>query len=91
MSDTDQRVLTAAENHVQKVREKILFALEIYPRMSMTHLQVSLGTGLPPELWHPVFDQLCEENLIEKVQVRPSRPPPSGRDQVYTIVQLKKQ
>lgn len=79
----------AAVEFVKEVRERILHTLSVYPKISPTMLQVALGTSTRPALWHPVLDQLIEENLVEKIQVRPSSPPPSGRDQVYTIIQLK--
>lgn len=68
------------------VREKIVHVLSIYPCISPTMLQLGIGTGLPPDLWHPVLDAMLKENSVSKTQVRAIAP--SGRDQVYTRLQL---
>lgn len=79
----------AALAYIQEVRNRILFTLSIYPRISPTMLQVALGTSTRPSLWHSVLDQLIEDGLVDRFQTRPPTPPPSGRDQVYTVIQLK--
>jgi hypothetical protein len=86
---TAEAVASVAAEMVNDLRGRILFTLTVYPKLSPTMLQVALGTGTRPQFWHPVLDQLIEEGRIEKIQIRPPSPPPSGRDQVYTVIQLR--
>jgi hypothetical protein len=81
--------MEAAIDYIAEIRERILFTLAIYPKLSPTMLQVSLGTSTRPSIWHPVLNQLIEEGLVDRVQIRPPTPAPSGRDQVFTVIQLK--
>lgn len=93
MTDTTTVVndagVDAALDYIADIRERILFTLSIYPKVSPTMLQVALGTSTRPAVWHPVLNQLIEDGLVDRTQVRPPTPAPSGRDQVYTIIQLK--
>lgn len=68
------------------VREKIRHVLLIYPKLSMSMLQVGIGTGVPPRFWHPILEQMKKEGLVI-VETR-SLAAPNGRDQIYKIVQL---
>lgn len=81
--------MDAALEFIKDIRERILFTLSIYPRVSPTMLQVALGTSTRPAIWHSVLNQLIEEGLVDRIQIRPPTPTPSGRDQIYTIIQLK--
>jgi hypothetical protein len=66
---------------------KILHILSIYPRLSPTMLQVGIGTGISPSIWHPVLDNLIERGTIDKVQVMSQSP--KGREQTYTVISLR--
>lgn len=68
------------------IRKKIVHILGIYPKLSMSMLQVGIGTGLAPPLWHPVLDNLLLDGVVEKKQFTIQSP--SGRNQVYTILSL---
>jgi hypothetical protein len=85
---TSDTIMNAAIESVKQIRARILFTLSVYPKLSPTHLQVSLGPGTRSSLWHPVLDQLIEEGLVEKIQIRPTEMTPSGRDQIFTVIQL---
>lgn len=68
------------------IRGRILHTLGIYPKQSYSMLQVAIGTGLSPQLWHPVLDRMLNEGIVHKRQVTETTP--SGRSQVYTIISL---
>ena len=68
------------------MRIKILHVLSIYPKISATMLQVGIGTGISPDIWHPILERLIIDGLVDKKQVRVMTP--KGRDQVYTIISL---
>lgn len=78
---------TFGENVQEMVKAKILHTLHIYPKLSMTMLQVGIGTGISPDIWHPVLEQLIVGGTVDKRQITAKTP--KGRDQVYTIVELK--
>jgi hypothetical protein len=69
------------------MKDKIIHVLTIYPKVSPTMLQVGIGTGISPDIWHPVIERLMIDGIVEKTQV--SSPTPKGRSQVYTIISLK--
>ena len=68
------------------IRKRILHVLWIYPKLSHSMLQIGIGTGFPPALWHPVLERLVKEGLVRRHQVRATNPV-SMRDQVYTILE----
>jgi len=68
------------------IREKILFILGHYPRLSPSMLQVGIGTGIPSKLWRIVFRELLVDGRI-KQEVFAVRMP-NGRDQTIKIVSL---
>ena len=68
------------------IRNKILHVLKIYPRISMSMLQVGIGTAISPKMWHPIFDSLKKEGKIDEKTVAAQGP--SGRDQSHTIISL---
>jgi hypothetical protein len=69
------------------IRQRILHALFIYPKLSMSMLQIGIGTGFPPALWHPVLERMIENGEVVRTQVQ-AQNPVSKRDQTYTILQL---
>jgi hypothetical protein len=74
------------DNARKIIRDKILHILSIYPRLSMSMIQVGIGTSLVPALWHPVFDALLKEGAIVKDEIHAKSA--IGRDQVYTVIHL---
>lgn len=70
----------------EEISAKILHILGIYPRLSPTMLQVGIGTGISPSIWHPVLEILIEQGKIIKHQEMAHSP--KGREQTYTIISL---
>jgi hypothetical protein len=68
------------------IRDKILHTLKIYPRLSMSMLQVGIGTAISSKIWHPIFMQLKTEGRV-KVEHTSARSP-AGRDQTYQVISL---
>lgn len=69
-----------------EVVEKTMTTLGIYPRLSWTHLQVSLGTSLKPAFWKPIIFRLIEERKLklERVQYKAV----DGRERTYQVISL---
>lgn len=70
----------------EMIRKRIMHTLWIYPKLSHSMLQIGIGTGFPPALWHPVLERLVQEGQVRRHQVRATNPV-SKRDQVYTILE----
>lgn len=68
------------------IRDKIIQTLTIWPRLSMSMLQVGIGTALTPKLWHPVMDRLLADGVVIKEEIRAKST--LGRDQTYVVVRL---
>lgn len=69
------------------IRERIEHILKIYPKVSMSMLQVAIGTGLAPALWHPVLNKMLLDNVVSKKMF--SCATPTGRSQTYTVISLQ--
>lgn len=69
------------------IRQRILHTLGIYPKLSPSMLQIGIGTGFPPALWHPVLQAMEQTGEVVRLQVQATNPV-SKRDQTYTILQL---
>jgi hypothetical protein len=92
MTNVDATIVLAEEpslgdNAEDHIRRRILHALSIYPKLSPSMLQVGIGTGLPPKLWHVVLETMVERGEVDRRQVKETNPT-TGRDQVYTIISL---
>lgn len=70
----------AAENHF--IRQKIIHVLSIFPALSASGLQVSIGPYTPSMKWRPVLRQLVDEHTVAMDEV--SLAAPDGRTRTYT-------
>lgn len=71
------------------IQERIIHVLTIWPKISLSMLQVGIGTAISPKLWHPVYQKLkAEGRILESEFVAKG---PTGRDQTYKIVSLVNQ
>lgn len=48
------------------MEQRILHILENYPILSPSMLQISLGSGLPTSMWHPVLHSLIEAGKVAR-------------------------
>jgi hypothetical protein len=68
------------------IRERIVFALSIYPVVSSSMLQVGIGTSLPPDLWRPNFEYLKRVGIV--VERTETIETPTGRMNQFTKISL---
>lgn len=68
------------------IRERIVHVLTIYPKLSMSMLQVGVGTSVPPSMWKPTLASMVAAGIIR--ESRTSRETPAGRIQSYTVIEL---
>lgn len=73
-----------ATNPDTVIEDKILHVLKHFPRVSPSMLQISLGSGIPTALWHPVLEKLIKEGMVHRTQK--SVTSPSGRVEAKTII-----
>ena len=68
------------------VRQRILHTLSIYPKISLSMLQVGIGTSIPPALWKPVYELMVESG--ELLVAQKIYETPTGRNQTYTTIEM---
>lgn len=78
-------VVSTADEHI---RQRIAHTLSIYPQLSMSMLQVGIGTAFPGILWHPVLEAMIVSGEVIRETVQANNPV-TGRDQTYTILRLR--
>lgn len=66
------------------IADRILHILESFPKVSPSMLQISLGSGIPTELWKPILDTLISQGDVFRYQRTVQSP--SGRAQVITVI-----
>lgn len=66
------------------IRDRILHVFTIYPRLSPSHIQVSIGPSVPASMWKPILEQLLRERKLHKHSHQATTP--KGRVQVYQII-----
>lgn len=74
-------MLTTAE---QSIADKILHILKHYPKVSTSMLQISLGSGIPTDMWKPILEQLIVAG--KAYRYHRTTQTPSGKQQVLTII-----
>jgi hypothetical protein len=83
------RLIAAPEgfNLEDQIRTKIIATFEIYPIISPTMLNVTLGPSWPAHLWRPVLEELVAMHLVNRV-IRSHTSRSSGRYHTYTTLSL---
>jgi hypothetical protein len=77
----------AFEAQVKILREKMLFALTIYPALSPSMMHVAVGTNSPKSIWKDeILETLIEEGLIIRREVKLTTP--RERNQTFTVLHL---
>ncbi len=66
---------------------KIMHTLKLYPGVSMTMLQVGIGTSIPPELWKPIYHKML--NARQLFETSESVEAPNGRIQSYKHIHIR--
>lgn len=69
----------------QEVKERILHILSVYPQISQSMLQISLG--VPVASYKPVLEHLIKGGKVLRDTVVINSP--TGRMQTHTIIRLK--
>jgi hypothetical protein len=71
---------------IERTRAKILLALEIYPFLSASMLNMGIGTSTSGDLWKPILQGLIDEGVVLRTDKNFKNS--SGRTQSYTIYHL---
>ena len=72
---------------VEEVASRIKYVLGIYPGISISMLQVGIGTSTQPALWKPILEQLISSGDIVRDVVFGTIPT-TGRSYSYTKLSL---
>jgi hypothetical protein len=86
MGTPDEDFVKVVQVQSVLIRQKVLHVLSIYPKLNPSMLQVGIGTGVAPRLWHPVVDALIAEGLVKKYDI--DTVTPTGRSQTSTVIAL---
>jgi hypothetical protein len=70
------------------LREKMMFLLTIYPRLTPTMLHVGIGPQVRPQTWRPIMEALIREGKIKRTGI--SVHTPKGQYRTYTTLELSK-
>ncbi len=68
------------------IAKRIKHVLNIYPKLSMSMLQVGIGTSMPPTMWKPTLFKMIEAGHVAHNSVTSTGP--TGRMQVHTVIEL---
>ena len=71
----------------EQIRRKILHILRVYPLISPTMLQISMGPNIKAAEWHKVLNELEESGLVCHDQV--TEPSPAGRYNTHRRIYLQ--
>lgn len=69
-----------------EIERRIIHVLTIYPKLSMTMIQVGIGTSIPAHRWRNVLERLLEQGKIVRHNVVAESI--RGRMQTYKIFSL---
>lgn len=75
-------------DETQRIKEKIVHILLIYPVISPSMLQAGLGPQIAAGLWRPVLKDLIKHEVVKQESV--TLESPSGRTITYTQLSLMK-
>jgi hypothetical protein len=79
-------LLSGVDQELQLLRDKILFVLEIFPFLTLSHIHISIGTATSRRLWAPILDQLLEEGKIKLTTLHAKTP--LERNQTFKVYHL---
>lgn len=68
------------------VVDKVFATFKIYPKLSWTHLQVSIGTSFKPSFWKPVVWDLIKQGKLKLDRIHATSP--NGREMTYQVISL---
>ena len=71
-------------NTTKLIEGKILHVLSLFPIISPSMLQMSMGTGISADMWKPVLDRLVEEGAVYRYEILTQTP--GGRNQAVTCI-----
>jgi len=90
MNETAEMVpvsVSVGDATMDLVQARIIHTLRVYPRINMSMLQVGVGTGFPPAIWHPALEALISAGRVIRSTFTMTNPV-SRREQTYTIIEL---
>lgn len=86
---------TAESGHSQEkllgeqMEEKILHILSIYPKISPSMMQISIGSNMPAHIWKAAWRKLLGEGKVRQDFIVATTP--TGRSQSHTIYSIAPQ
>ena len=80
------KVAALAVDENEKLADKIVHILTVYPMISPSMLQIGLGPAVSPSIWKPILEGLIESGTVIRTNVLAETP--SGRQNTYMRLEL---
>ena len=77
-----------SDDETQRIKDKILHILGIYPIISPSMLQAGLGPQIVASDWRPILGELIDNKVITRESI--TLESPAGRNITYTQLSLIK-
>ena len=75
-------------NFERMIEDKILYVLGLFPTVSPSMLQISLGANIKIQQWHPVLERMIAEEQVYRWQKLTTLP--TGRPTTTTFISADK-
>ena len=82
-AEAETPAVEGALEEIRMLRDKILFALELYHFLSKSMIHQAVGTATSRRLWDPVLDELIKEGAVVCTTLEAKTP--LGRNQTFNI------
>lgn len=71
-----------------RIKEKILRVLEVYPTLSPAMLHIGIGTSVKTSFWRPILDEMIAERLVTETRTYVEI---NNKSKQYVLISLAKQ
>lgn len=81
---SDAIELQTGDLQTKHIKSRILHVLETFPQVSPSMLQITIGSGIPAEIWKPILEEMIEHEDLYRTFKQVTTP--GGRVQMITII-----
>lgn len=85
---TKQELALQEDSPEQAIANKIMFVLSHFPIVSPSMLQISLGSGIPTAVWHPVLERLIALKQVYRYTKLVTSPKGRKQEQIHIAKEL---
>lgn len=78
--------MTEIEQFLKNLKEKLVFTLTVFPRLTSSQLQVGIGPHIQPRIWRPVLEELIADGTVIREDLGITTP--IGQYRTLTVLSL---